>query len=74
MLLAKGGLDGRIHLFERATQDELASFPTVADAVVTLEWSPDGNALLVTGDEGSLEVIDSKPLRARYAERLIWLE
>ena len=30
--------------------------------------------LLVTGDEGSLEVIDSKPLRARYAERLIWLE
>ena len=74
LLLATGGLDGRIHLFERATQDELASFPTVADAVVTLEWSPDGNALLVTGDEGSLEVIDSKPLRARYAERLIWLE
>ncbi|MSR41617.1 MAG: hypothetical protein EXS10_06920 [Phycisphaerales bacterium] len=74
MLLATAGRDGRVHLFESATQDELASFPTVADAVIMLEWSPDGTALLVTGDEGSLEVIDSKPLRKRYAERLIWIE
>ncbi len=74
LLVATGGRDGRIHLFERSTQDELASFPTIADAVVTLEWSPDGMALLVTGDEGSLEVIDSKSLRRRYAERLLWLE
>ncbi len=74
LLLATGGRDGRVHLFERATQDELASFPTVADAVVMLEWAPDGMALLVTGDEGSLEVIDSKSLRNRYAERLLWLE
>lgn len=67
-LLAAGGQDGRVRLWERATGRELACHATEQHRVTSLRFTPDGRSLLSGGGEGTLRlfaVVDVPPPSSR---------
>jgi WD40 repeat protein/tetratricopeptide (TPR) repeat protein len=69
-LLATGGDDGTVRLWDSATGRQLISFKGHAEGVKALTFTPDGRTLVSAGWEGELRFWDADRLEERGVVRL----
>jgi WD40 repeat protein len=70
-LLATGGADTRVRLWDLARGEQLASAAVCAQPVRFLSWIDEGRALVAVDAEGRVTLLDSVPRRTRLAESTV---
>jgi hypothetical protein len=73
-LLARGGEDGVIRVWDLRTSEEIGSFSGHRGSLASLCFSPDGRRLLTASSDTTAIVWDTAPLRARLTTPKIALE
>jgi WD40 repeat protein len=73
-LLARGGEDGVIRVWDLRTSQEIGSFSGHRGSLVSLCFSPDGRRLLTASSDTTAIVWDAAPLRERLSTKKIALE
>jgi WD40 repeat protein len=67
-LIAAGGSDPRVVLYDRERRLSLGSFP-VADRITDLAFSPDGKTLASVDYRGRIQIFDTRTATEREAVR-----
>lgn len=70
-ILATGGMDGGVRLWNPRKGELLTTLPAALRPVATPVFSPDGKLLLVTGDEPALWDLETEEIFARLGTRMI---
>ena len=68
-VLAAGGDDGRIRLYDAELLIPLLSFPAHDDYIFSLVWSPDGTRLVSASGDTTVRVWDARGKREKAADR-----
>ncbi len=68
-LIAAGGVDGRIRLFDAELKTEVLDFPAHDDYVFAVAWTPDGTRLVSASGDATVRVWDPRLPAEREADR-----